>query len=113
MFLLLFAEEMTGLKSRNKVLNGTFPFNSCGTAECHGINLWVINMLMEGRIKKRAGCGTQMGQRPEANNFVLIPILKNRFKAEIRTISKVFMWSSVVTSQVRLFLCSGTGEADV
>lgn len=49
-------------------------------------------MLMEGRIKKRAGCGTQMGQRPEANNFVLTPVLKNRFKAEIRTFSNVLMF---------------------
>lgn len=47
---------------------------------------------MEGRIKKRAGCGTQMGQRQEANNFVLTPVLKNRFKAEIRTFSNVLMF---------------------
>lgn len=74
---------MTGLKFRKKAPNGTFPANSVpGTAEAHGINLWVINMLMEGRIKERAGCGTQMAQRPEANNLVLTPVLKNRFKAE-------------------------------
>lgn len=70
-------------------------------------------MLVEGRIKKRAGCGTQMGQKPEANNFVLTPVLKNKFKAEIKTFSEVFMQSNIVTSQVRLFLCSRTGEAGV
>lgn len=72
---------MTGLKFRKKVQNGTFPVNPVpGTAEARSINLWVNNMLMEGRIKKRAGCGIQMAQRPEVNNHVLTSGLKNRFK---------------------------------
>lgn len=84
-----------------------------GTAEAHGINLLVINMLMEGRIKKRAGCGTQMAQRPETNNLVLTPVPENRLKVEIRTFPKVVLWSNEVTSQQRFFLCSGIGEAGI
>lgn len=53
-----------------------------GRAEAHGINLWVINMSMERRIKKRAGCGTQMTHGPEANSCRVTPGLKNRFDAE-------------------------------
>lgn len=83
---------MTGLKLRNKVLNGTFPVNSTVEQQkAMALTFVLFNMLMEGRIKKRAGCGTQMGQRPEVNNFLLTPVLKNRFKAEMRTFSKVFM----------------------
>lgn len=83
---------MTGLKLRNKVLNGTFPvYSTVEQQKAMALTFVLFNMLMEGRIKKRAGCGTQMGQRPEANNFLLTPVLKNRFKAEMRTFSKVFM----------------------
>lgn len=105
---------MAGLKLRKKVENRTFPVNSVrGTAEAHGINLWVINMLMEGRIKKRAGCGRQMAQKPEANNLLLTAVPENRFKAEIRTFPKVVVWSNEVTSQLRFFFLSGIREAGI
>lgn len=70
-------------------------------------------MLMEGRIKKRTGCGRQTAQRPEANNLVLTPVPENRFKAEIRTFPKVVLWLNEVTFQLRFFLLSGVGEAGI